>query len=187
MEKLISYINNLHPVSENLETEVKNRFRFTTRVKYEMLHFEGTICSFAWYLQKGLVRCYYNRDAREVTTWFLDENNPVVLFKSLFHQTQSRFNLQALEDCELYSIHYNDILALYHQFPETIHLYNIIADNYSNLNDLKIHATGILKARDRYRYFEKHFPHLLNRLKLEYIASYLDIDVRTLSRVRKYK
>jgi hypothetical protein len=43
----------------------------------------------------------------------------------------------------------------------------------------------MLPPKERYRYFEKHFPELLNRVKLEYIASYLDMDIRTLTRARK--
>lgn len=184
MEQVISFIKNLVPVSATLEAELQNRLRFTTKKKNEFLLFEGGICRYAWYLQKGLVRCYYNRDEREVTTWFMEEGNPVVLFKSLFGQKKSLFNVQALEGCELYAIHYQDIQALYRIFPELIRLHNIIAERYSNLKDLKIRATSMLTPKERYRYFEKHFPHLFNRLKLEYIASYLDLSRRSLARAR---
>jgi CRP-like cAMP-binding protein len=187
MEKVISYLKGLHAVSEALEAELRNRCRFTQKKKNEFLLFEGEICRYAWYLQDGLVRCFYNRYEREVTTWFMEEDNPVVLYKSLFDQKKSLFNLQALEDCSLYSIHYHDIRALYQKFPEIIHIHNLVTEHYTHLQTLKIRATSTLSARDRYRYFEKHFPHLLSRLKLEHIASYLDMDVRTLTRARKYK
>ena len=187
MEKVISYLNKLHPVSATFEAELRMRCRFTKKKKNEFLLLEGEISHYAWYLQEGLVRCFYNRHEREVTTWFLEEDHPVVLFKSLFRQKKSLFNIQALEDCELYSIHYQDIQALFRKYPEAITLHHIIFEDYSNLIHLKIRATSMLTTKDRYRYFEKHFPHLLNRLKLEYIASYLDMDVRTLTRARKYK
>lgn len=165
---------------------MRNRFRFTTKKKEGFLLFEGEICRYAWYLQKGLVRCYYNRGDHEVTTWFMEEDNMIVLPKSLYGQKKSVYNLQALEDCELYSIHYQDILALYRNYPEVMKLHNIIAGRYSTLKDLKIRATSMLSPKDRYRYFEKHFPQLLNRLKLEYIASYLDISRRSLARARGF-
>ncbi|MGN6603448.1 MAG: Crp/Fnr family transcriptional regulator [Ginsengibacter sp.] len=184
MDKLFSFLKRLHPVSQSLEAELRNRCRFTIKKKNEFLHFEGEVCRYAWYLQRGLVRCYYNRKDREVTTWFLEENNAIVLFTSLFKQKKSLFNLQALEDCELYSIHYQDIQALFRKYPEAVTLHHIIFEGYSNLSNLKIRATSMLSPKDRYRYFEKHFPHLLNRLKLEYIASYLDISRRSLARAR---
>ncbi|MGN6533793.1 MAG: hypothetical protein ACTHK0_18780, partial [Ginsengibacter sp.] len=70
MEKVISFLNNLHPLSGSLEAELRNRFRFIKKKKSEFLLYEGEVCRYAWFLQKGLVRCYYTRDDREVTMWF---------------------------------------------------------------------------------------------------------------------
>jgi CRP-like cAMP-binding protein len=184
MEKLISFLNNLHPISGLFEAELRNTLRFTKKRKNEFLLYEGDVCHYAWYLQKGLVRCYYKRDEHEVTTWFIEEDHVIVLSESLFRQKKSLFNLQALEDCELYAIHYQHIQAHFRKYPEALSLHHIIANRYSNLKDLKIRATSMLPPKERYRYFEKHFPHLLNRVKLEYIASYLDLSRRSLARAR---
>lgn len=186
MEKVITFLKRLHPLPVSLEGELRNLLRFTKKKKNEFLLFEGEICHYAWYLQKGLVRCYYNSDGREVTTWFMEEDHVIVLFKSLFGQMKSQYNIQALEDCELYAIHYQDMQALYTKYPEVMKLYRIIAEQYSNLKDIKIRATNMLTPKERYRYFEKHFPDLLNRLKLEYIASYLDLSRRSLARARGF-
>jgi CRP-like cAMP-binding protein len=184
MEKVISFLKRLHPVSGSLEAELRNELRFTRKKKNEFLLFEGEVCHYAWYLQKGLVRCYYKRVEREVTTLFIEEDHVIVLNKSLFGQKKSLYNIQALEDCELYAIHYEHIQAHFRKYPEAISLHHIIANRYSNLKDLKIRATSMLTPKERYRYFEKHFPHLLNRVKLEYIASYLDLSRRSLARAR---
>ena len=185
MEKAISFLKRLHPVSDPFEADLRKALRYTKKRKNEFLLFEGEVCHYAWYLQKGLVRCYYNRDEREVTTWFMEEDNVVVLFKSLFAQKKSLFNIQALEDCELYAIHYQDIGAHLMKYPEAISLRHIISERYSNLKDIRIRATSMLTAAERYRYFERHFPELVNRIKLDYVASYLGMDIRTLTRVRR--
>lgn len=185
MEKVIAFLKQLYPVSGSMESELKSVLHFTERRKNEYLLLEGEISHYAWYLQKGLVRCYYNREEREVTMWFMEEDNIIVLFKSLFGQKKSLFHLQALEDCELYAIHYHGLQILYRKYAEARQLHHLIAEHYSNLKDFKIRATNTLTPKERYRYFEKHFPHLLGRIKLEHIASYLDMDVRTLTRARK--
>jgi CRP-like cAMP-binding protein len=185
MEKAISFLKRQHPISSSLEAELRNTFRFARKKKNEFLLYEGEVWRYAWYLQKGLVRCYYERHEHEVTTWFMEEDHMIVLFESLFRQKKSIFNIQALEDCELYGIRYEDILHLLETYPEARYIHTIISDRYSNLKDIRIRATSMLSAKERYRYFEKHFPHLLNRVKLEYIASYLDMDIRTLTRARK--
>jgi CRP-like cAMP-binding protein len=186
IEKVISFLNHIYPVSAPFEAELRDVFRFTKKKKNEFLLFEGEICRYAWYLQKGLVRCYYERDDHEVTTWFREEDHVIVMFKSLFGQKKSLYNIQALEDCELYGIQYQDIAALFKKHPEALKLHQIFTEQYSNLKDLKIRATNMLTAKERYRYFEKHFPHLLNRVKLEYIASYLDLSRRSLARARGF-
>jgi CRP-like cAMP-binding protein len=184
MEKVISFLNRQHPISSSLEAELENRLRLITKKKNEFLLYEGEVCRYAWYLQKGLVRCYYERDGREVTTWFVEEDDVIVLFKSLFGQKKSLFNIQALEDCELYGIQYQDIQDIFRKYPEAFKFHQIFTEHYSNMKDLKIRATNMLTAKERYQYFEKHFPRLLNRLKLEYIASYLDLSKRSLARAR---
>ena len=185
MEKVIDFLKRLHPISGSLETELRKGFLFIEKKKTEFLLFEGEVCHYAWYLQKGLVRCYYNRGEREVTTWFIEEDNVIVLFKSLFGQKESLYNIQALEDCELYGIRIENILHLLDTYPEVPRIRTVITDRFSNLKDIRARAISGLSPIERYLYFKKHFPQLLNRVKLGHIASYLDMDIRTLTRVRK--
>jgi len=187
MEKVISFVNNLHPLSGSLEAELRNAFRFTRKKKNDFLLYEGEVCRYAWYLQKGLVRCYYDRDEHEVTTWFIEEDHVIVLFKSLFGQKKSLFNIQTLEDCELYGMPYEDILHVLETYPEARHIRTIITDRYSNLKDIRIRATSMRDPNDRYAYFVRHFPHLPGRLTLEYIASYLNMSKSSVARARRHK
>ncbi len=186
MENVISFLNRLHSLPPALIAELRQVLQYTRKRKNEWLVREGEICKYAWYLQKGLVRCYYNRNQREATTWFMEEDNIISLSKSLFRQTESKYNLDALEDCELYRIRYEDIMHVLEKYSEARRIGAIIAEKYSNLKDIRIRATSMLIAKERYRYFEKHFPHLLNRVKLEYIASYLDLSRRSLARARGF-
>jgi CRP-like cAMP-binding protein len=185
MEKVIAYLQQLYPVSGSMEAELRSVLHFSKIKKNEFLHSEGRIPRTAWYLQKGLVRCYYERDYREVTIWFIGEDNAIILFKALSAQKKSLYHVQAVEDCELYSIHYHDLQILLNKYPEARRLHTILSSRYGDLHHQKIRATSMLSPMERYRYFEKHFPHLPGRIKLDHIASYLNMDTRTLTRVRK--
>lgn len=184
MERVMDTLRQLYPVSAAMETELRSVLHFKKMNKHAYLIREGEVCRHAWYVQKGLVRCFYTREENEVTTWFAEEDKIIVLFKALFGQKKSHFTLQALEDGELYAIHYHDLQILHRKYPEALVLYNRIFQQYSHLKDLKIRATSGLAPTDRYRYFLKHFPHLTGRLKLEHIASYLDISLRSVNRAR---
>lgn len=168
-----------------LITELPRMVHFIRKRKDEFLHHENVIAHRVWFLQKGLVRCYYDHpNGHEVTMWFMEEDNMVVLLKSLTDQVKSIFHLQAIEDCELYVIQHQDIKTLYKKYPEARSLHFTVSEQYSRLKDLKIRATSG-NPGERYRYFVKHYPALTGRLKLEHIASYLNMDVRTLTRARK--
>jgi CRP-like cAMP-binding protein len=100
---------------------------------------------------------------------------------------KSIYNVQALEDCELQGMRIENILHLVDTYPEVSRIRILVAERFNNLKDIRTRAISRLTARERYRYFEKHFPQLLNRVKLEYIASYLDMDIRTLTKARTRK
>lgn len=187
MEKLISFLNKLHPVSGSLEFELRTRFHFTTKKKDQFLLYEGEICRYAWYLQKGLVRYYYTRDEHEVTTLFVEEDHVIVLHKSLYREIESVYNIQALEDCELYRIRFEDIQHVLQTYAEAWHIRNIITSRYSNLKDIRIRATSIRSPNGRYAYFVRHFPQLLGRLTLEQIASYLNMSKSSVARARRHR
>jgi len=40
-------------------------------------------------------------------------------------------------------------------------------------------------AASKYRYFIEHYPHILQRVPLGHVASFLDITQQSLSRLRK--
>jgi CRP-like cAMP-binding protein len=187
MEKVISFLKRLHPVSGALEAELENSFRYTMKKKNEFLLYEGQVCQYAWYLQKGLVRCYYTRGEHEVTTLFIEEDHMIVLHKSLYRKLKSIYNIQALEDCELYRIRFEDIQHVLETYVEAWHIRNIITNRYSNLKDIRIRATSIRSPNGRYAYFVRHFPQLLGRLTLEQIASYLNMSKSSVARARRHK
>jgi len=187
MEKVFSFLKRLHPVSGSLEAELRNECRYMKKKKNDFLLFEGEICRYAWYLEKGLVRCYYNHGEQEVTIWFLEEDHVIVLFKSLFEQKKSLYNIQLLEDCELYGIRFGDIQHVLETHAEARYIRNIITERYSNLKDIRIRATSIRSPNDRYAYFVRHFPHLRGRLTLEQIGSYLNMSKSSVARARRHK
>ncbi len=185
MDTVIAYLNRLYPLSAPLQAELRKALHYSKKAKNQYLLRAGEIPKSAWYLKKGLVRCFCCQQTQEITTWFLPEDNALLLSDSLVDQQQSSYWLQALENCELYSIGSADILYLIKKYPEAREIKTLIAERFSHLKDEKIKITGISPAAARYQYFETHYSHLLNRLKLEHIASYLDMSKSSLARARR--
>jgi CRP-like cAMP-binding protein len=184
MNEVFNYLSQFHALSSPLKEYLQKTLRLRSYGKHAILLQEGEVCKKVWYLKKGLVRCFYYRNEYEVTTWFMNEGHAILAAKSFFDQRKSKYYIEALEPCDVYYIEYANVSYAFEHFPESVIIRTRVADFYSNLMDLRVRATSMLEAGDRYHYMERHFPFLMGRVPLKYMASYLDMNVRTLTKIR---
>lgn len=184
MNDVLDYLGQLHPLSSPLKEYLVKNLKSRQYEKYALLLQEGEICNKVWYLRKGLVRSFYYRQDHEVTTWFMTEGHALLATKSFFDRLESRYYIEALEPCDTYYLEYPDVLYALEHYPEAMDIRTKVSDFYANLIDQRVRATSVLNAIDKYHYLEKHFSYLIGRVSLRYLASYLDMDLRTLTRIR---
>ncbi len=63
----------------------------------------------------------------------------------------------------------------------------VVTERYLYFLEIELYNLRKIKAEDRYRFFVKHFPRLLQRAPLKHIATYLGMNLETLSRIRGRK
>ncbi len=141
---------------------------------------------FFW-VQKGVVRGYIKEDGKEITTWINEENEIIGSIRNLGLDIPSDEYLQALEDTQLIEIPRSVTEHLYNNFPES----NIIGrllleENYRGAEE-RAYICRIPSSEKRYRRFAETRSSLLNRIPLKYIASYLNMTLETMSRIRSKK
>ncbi len=93
--------------------------------------------------------------------------------------------IQAIEDCELLCISKEALEKIQIEMPKLKALFemkqkNMIYSTMERLNEVKT-----LTAEERYVNLIKKHPQIFQRIPLQYIASYLDIEPPSLSRLRK--
>jgi CRP-like cAMP-binding protein len=187
MNDVFDYLSRFHVLSPPLKEYLAKTLKPRVYEKHALLLQEGEVCNKVWYLRKGLVRSFYYRQDHEVTTWFVNEGHALLATKSFFERVESRYYIEALERCDTYFLRYPDVLYAFDHFPEALDIRMKVSDFYSNLIDQRVRATSMLDAIDKYRYVEKHFPFLIGRVPLKYLASYLDMNLRTLTRIRQHR
>ena len=137
-------------------------------------------------ITEGLVRSYvYDFDGNEISTGFNGKNEIAIDVVSLFHQIPSVEYVQALTDCEGYSIDLDQFQVLYHSikgFSEWGRSWMS-----ESLFQLKQRTIAMItdSAADRYRSLRTQHPQILQQAPLKHIASYLGITDTSLSRIRK--
>lgn len=155
-----------------------------TLAKNEYLLTEGKVCRYLYFLQSGALRGFYNLDGKEITHWFAFEESFVTSFHSFISQNTAVENIQLLEDCVLYRISKTSLNTLMDKHHEIERLVRMAYEKYYLQLEERFVNAHFKSATERYQDLLKQAPHILERVPLGFIASYLGITQETLSRVR---
>jgi CRP-like cAMP-binding protein len=145
---------------------------------------EGKICRHLYFLQHGALRGFYNLEGKEVTHWFAFENDFVTSFHSFITQQPAIENIQLLEGSILWAISKDNLNKLLDQHHELERLLRIVYEKYYIRLEERFVNAQFKSATDRYQQLLLQTPHIIERVPLGFIASYLGISQETLSRVR---
>ncbi|MBS3772078.1 MAG: Crp/Fnr family transcriptional regulator [Bacteroidales bacterium] len=149
---------------------------------------EGQVCNYIGFVKKGLLRSFiYDDYANEITSDFFPENTLIISFDSFNNRVPSKENIKAIEDSELMVISYEKQKELYDKIPAWNLICRDLADFKSREMIERANRFQIMSATERYQAFCNEYPDILQRTTLGSIASYIGVDIATLSRIRKKK
>ena len=184
---IIDYFNSICTLPEELVADLQQLVVIRELKKDEYLLKAGKVSNYASWILKGLVRSYYLKDTEEVTTKFLWEEATVTSVFSFYSRKPGNENIVALEDTTIASLHYDDLQHLYKKYPPFNYVGRVIAEKYLYMMEIEVYNLRKQKAEDRYHFIVNHLPDLLQRVPLKYLATYLGMNLETLSRIRARK
>jgi CRP/FNR family transcriptional regulator len=157
---------------------------FVTKKKYYLQ--EGEVNKLKAYVVKGCSRNFIlDEQGKEKVLFFSFEDWWLGDIESFLTGIPCKQYVQAIEDMELLCIPKKDFTALGERIPALLTWLNakIQKTHFATVNRLMEAKSGTLEKR----YLEmlnKH-PDIFQRVPLQYIASYLNIEPPSLSRLRK--
>ncbi|CAN5395780.1 Crp/Fnr family transcriptional regulator [soil metagenome] len=184
MNKLIQFLDAIRPLSDPLKDHLSVIVETKALSRKEYLLKKGRISSEVCFIEKGLLRCFYLKEDKEVCSWFMMEGDVIVSVESFFKQQVSHETIQALEDCILHSFNYDDLQKTYDTYPELNYHARLLTEKYYTLSEQRLYSLRMQRAHGRYEYLINNFPEIIQRVPSKYIASYLSITEETLSRIR---
>lgn len=187
MEQVLQYLESILPMSEGCRERVFSILRIKELSRKELLLRAGHICQHIYFIQRGLLRCFYYRNDVEISSWFMREGDVVVSVESFFYQKTSYESIQALEDCELYYFSYRELQQIYREFPEFNFIARVLTEKYYCLSEQRLYSIRMMRASERYEYLVEYHSELLLRVPAKYIASYLGITPEMLSKIKTGK
>ncbi|MGG9962903.1 Crp/Fnr family transcriptional regulator [Ferruginibacter sp. SUN106] len=184
MQQLLSHIKNYAPLSEAAQSALEDCFEMMTLSKNEFLLTQGQVCRHLYFVEKGALRGFYNSDGKEVTHWFGFEKDFVTSFHSFTTHEPAVENIQLLEGSILWSISKETLTVLFNEYHEIERLMRIAYEKYYIRLEERFVNAQFKTASERYENLLSQTPHIIERVPLGYIASYLGISQETLSRIR---
>ncbi len=146
---------------------------------------DGQLCKQVGFVVKGLMRYYINHDGEDKTYAFAQENDFVCNNESFIPQAPSTKIIQALEDCKILQISYDDLQTLYRSIKQGERFGRLVIEQVfiQTLQDLSSFYTD--SPEYRYEKFVKKHPDLQQRISQYHIASYVGVKPQSLSRIRR--
>ena len=156
-------------------------------VKYgkgEMILEEGEICRGISYIEKGLVRQFYNKNGKEVTEHLGVDHTIFMCIESLFKEEPTRLQVEALESTLVYILPKAKLEAAAIRNVNIQMLYRKILEESLILSQIHADLMRFETAPNKYKRMCELSPQVVLRAPLTYIASYLQMTPKTLSRIR---
>ena len=184
MEDLLKYLDSLYPLSSSLRDRLTTILKAKDLKKKDFLLKEGRINDKIFFIKSGLLRCYYQKDDQEVSSWFMKEGDIIISVESFFTQQPSHENIQAIEPSQLYFIHQHELQTLYKTYLEFNFIGRVLTEKYYVLSEQRLVNLRSRRADERYQYLLKHHPVFIQRVPSKYLASYLGVSEVYLSRIK---
>lgn len=147
---------------------------------------EGKVATKLGIVQTGLFRTYFNdKNGDEITTAFHEPNNLLLSINSFNNQVKSKENIVAIETSKVMTITLANWNELNIKVPKWREVCKVTGDYAGMYLQKRAREFQTLSASDRYHKFCKEHPLVYQKATLGQIASYLGIDIATLSRIRR--
>lgn len=145
---------------------------------------EGEISDQFYFIKKGCLRLWFNKDGKDITVQFFLEGQVVSSIESLMSSQPSSFTIESIEPSTVVLLKKADFDQIFQTYPELKEGFqNILFQrfkNYAHLFLSRIRDT----PQERYADIVKNHPEIIKRIPQHYIASYLGITPISLSRIR---
>ena len=184
MNDFVQSLSLIYPLSPVFNEYLLQKLKLVILPKKSFLLREGRVCKNIYFIKKGLARCFYIKEDKEVSSWFMKEGDTIISVESYFTQQPSHENIQAIEDCELFSISFDELQVIYRKFPEFNFIARVLTEKYYTLSEQRLFSLRMQRASERYAHLMNDFPEIIQRVPSTFIASYLGITLETLSRIK---
>jgi CRP-like cAMP-binding protein len=181
IDKIKKLIENFDDTTLKALTEISYSKTFS---KGDYLLKADNVCSKSYWVERGILRKFYVHNDREVTTEFYFKDDLAISFDSYTLQKPSREYIQAITDLTVNVTDYNRFQFQKAKHSQLKELDFLMTEYYALWLEEKVFELHTQNATQRYKTLLTKSPHIIQQVQLTQIASYLNVSLETLSRIR---
>lgn len=180
------YLASLNILSRSELDQIDAYIVKRTVEKAAVLLEEQHICQELMFVVSGVLRSFYwNFKGEQVTSCIAFEGEFMAAYPSFIQQLKSRETIHALQHTEIEAISYENLEKLYDSSMAWQKIGRKLVENQYVFMDQHFTEFQQQNGSHRYEYLIKNYPKQLHQIPQPYIASYLGISTRQLTRIRK--
>jgi CRP-like cAMP-binding protein len=184
LTELFKRLNAIRIMSDELKVVLTKDLEIIEVPKRTVLLKDGERCDYAYVVLSGLMRMYYIKEGEEICSRFMDEEHICISVFSFFTRNPGYEYIETIENCTLARIHIDKLQKIYNEIIEFNFIIRVITEQYFIKSEERLFLLRRQTVEERYNYFTNHYPELLQRVPLKYIATFLGTSLETISRLR---
>lgn len=182
---LIQTFKQIAPISDYETERICAAFKPIEIVKGDFFLKAGEVNKYVGFLQKGLVRYFVLKNDEESTFEITKEGEFIADYQSFMQRKPSIQNIQAIEDCELLVIDFEQVIDIYKNTEHGNLLGGVIVEHRFEVMVNQLLAIYMQNQEERYLSFIDNYSDLAQRIPQFMIASYVGIKPQSLNRMRR--
>ncbi|WP_316807273.1 Crp/Fnr family transcriptional regulator [Pedobacter agri] len=181
---LIAVFKSYHPLNPEIE-KIINEQTFPVRFdKHNHIASPLKPNRFIYLILQGSVHGYIKMETEKVTTWIAIEHELAGTIRNLWTEEASDEYIEAIDPVLAIAIPHAMSRQLYEQFPIANYVGRKMTEIYFKSASERAFISRLPTAKKRYERYLVTYAYLVDRVPLKYIASFLNMRLETLSRIR---
>jgi CRP-like cAMP-binding protein len=185
-ENLLNIINQQITISDSDIKLCNDYFEPILFPKNRIIEEEGKIPQYLYFVVSGYMRLFhYNDNGDEITSHINCPPGFITSYFNFINQTKAAENLECITECKLLKITKKS-LDLITSKSEAFKDFSIwVFQQAIAYNENRSKELATLTAEQRYQKLIDNYPQIIHNVPLQYIASFLGMSSKSLSRIRK--
>lgn len=185
-KKLLDIIKQQVTITDNDINLCTEYFEPVLFPKNRIIEEEGKIPHYLYFVVSGYMRLFhYNTNGDEITSHINCPPGFITSYFNFINQTSATENVECITDCELLRISKKNLDILTSKSAGFKDFSIWVFQQSIEYNENRSRELATLTAEQRYQKLIDNYPEILHNVPLQYIASFLGMNSKSLSRIRK--